>query len=91
MKGTGANLLKMTAKRRRTKAEVAQEKLLREAADEAMKAKNEEIAEMKRLMNNFQEENGDVIERVGFMQGLINDGKVVMNEHGNYEFATNKS
>ena len=67
MKGTGANLLKMTAKRRRTKAEVAQEKLLREAADEAMKAKNEEIAEMKRLMDNFQEENGDVIERVGFM------------------------
>ena len=43
----------MTAKRRRTKAEVAQEKLLREAADEAMKAKNEEIAEMKRLMDNF--------------------------------------
>ena len=67
LKGTGANLCKITAKRRRTKAEVAQEKLLKEAADEAMKAKEEEIAELKRMMENFSDQNGDVIERVSFM------------------------
>ena len=33
MKGNGANLCKMTAKRRRTKEEVAEEKLMRTNVD----------------------------------------------------------
>ena len=79
----------MSAKRRRTKAEVAQEKLIREAADQAMKAKEEEIAELKRMMENFSDQNGDVIERVSFMQELVNQGKVVQDENGQYQFVEN--
>ena len=90
LKGTGANLCKITAKRRRTKGEVAQEKLLREAAAEAMKAKEDEIAELKRVMDSFSDQNGDVIERVGFIQELMNQGKVVQNENGQYQFVENQ-
>ena len=90
MKGTGANLCKVTSKRKRTKAEVEQEKLLRANAEQLLKAKEQEIEDMKRQMENFGEENGDIINRVTFMTELMEAGKVIQREDGEYEIAGGK-
>ena len=49
-----------------------------------MKEKEDEIAELKRMMDNFSQENGDIIERVGFVTDLLDRGKAVVNEAGQY-------
>ncbi len=90
MKGTGANLCKVTSKRRRPKAEVEQEKLFRANAEQLLKAKEQEIEDMKRQMENFGEENGDIINRVTFMTELMEAGKVIQREDGEYEIVGGK-
>ena len=84
MKGNGANLCKMTSKRRRTKAEVAEEKLLHFQTEQAMKAKEKEIQELKTTLDNFSDNNPDVINRVGFMSDLLDNGIVTVDENGVY-------
>ena len=76
MKGSGANLCKAESKRRRTKAEVAAEKLLHSNADQAMKAKQKEIEELQATLDNFSDQNPDMINRVGFISELMDSGIV---------------
>ena len=45
---------------------------------------------MKRQMENFSEENGDIINRVAFMTQLMEAGKVIQREDGEYEIAGGK-
>ena len=56
-----------------------------------MKEKEDEIANLKRMMDNFSQENGDIIERVGFVDSLIGQGKVVQNESGQYQMSENNN
>ena len=57
----------MTAKRRRTKEEVAQEKMFRSNTDQAMHAKEDEIADLKRALSEYNNNNPEVINRVDFV------------------------
>ena len=56
-----------------------------------MKEKEDQIADLKRMMDNFSQENGDIIERVGFVDNLIGQGKVVQNETGQYQMSENNN
>ena len=42
---------------------------------------------MKRQMENFGEQNGDIINRVTFITELMEAGKVIQREDGEYEMA----
>ena len=51
-----------------------------------MKAKEEEIEELKSTMNNFSEKNGDIIHRVTLVTALLEQGKVTCDDQGVYHF-----
>ena len=42
---------------------------------------------MKRQMENFSEQNADIINRVTLVTDLVNAGKVIQREDGEYEMA----
>ena len=60
-------------------------------ADEAMKAKQDEIADLQRQLLNFSEQNGDLIERVGFVNDLMGQGKVRQDENGHYQMVEDQA
>ena len=84
MKGNGANLCKVESKRRRTKAEVAANKLQKANADQEMQAKEQEIDELKATMDAFSDQNPDIVNRMGFVNDLVNNGLATANEDGSY-------
>ena len=56
-------------------------------AEQLLKAKNQEIEDMKRQMENFSDQNADIINRVTLVTDLVNAGKVIQREDGEYEMA----
>ena len=56
-------------------------------AEQAMQAKQQEIEDMQRQMDNFSEQNGDLINRVTLVTQLMQAGKVIQREDGEYEIA----
>ena len=74
MKGNGANLCKMTAKRRRTNAEVTEEKLRQANTAQAMQAKEAEIDRLKEALDSMGENNPDLVNRMSFINDLMNNG-----------------
>ena len=63
---------------------MAEEKLLHFQTEQAMKAKEKEIQELKTTLDNFSDNNPDVINRVGFMSDLLDNGIVTVDENGVY-------
>ena len=53
-----------------------------------MQAKVDEIAELKRNIDDFSDQNPDIINRVSFITELQNNGMVVVNENGEYQLAS---
>ena len=75
----------MTSKRRRTKAEVAEAKLQQAQAAQAMQAKEDEINDLKQTLQNFGDKNPDLMNRMGFVSDLLENGIVQVDQNGDYQ------
>ena len=75
----------MSAKRRRPKAEVDAERLAKANAAQTMQAKEDEINDLKQTLQNFGKQNPDLVNRMGFISDLLDNGIVQMDQNGDYQ------
>ena len=75
----------MTAKRRRTKAEVDSERLVKADAALAMQAKENEINSLKDTLQSFGDKNPDLVNRMSFINDLMNNGMANVDQNGDYQ------
>ena len=75
LKGTGAHLLKVGSKRRRTRAEILEHKALREAPIEAIAAKDAELAEKREELAAQEEALASQEVRIRELQSQLNESK----------------
>ena len=88
-KGVAANLLKVGVKRRRSKEEVAQEKLELQSRDAALRGKDNRLLQMAQQLSEMQEEVHVNASAVKCLNQMVEAGIVVKDADGNISAALN--
>ena len=83
--GSSVNLLKVGAKRRRTKQEITDEKEEARVKEEAISSKMNQFATMQQEINNMKQQMAEASQLKGFFESMINDGKLVQDADGNID------
>ena len=78
-------MMKASAQRRRSRAQVLEDKLKAQKRDEEMQTKVAEMAQMQQAIQQLQQEREQLIVQTQHIQGMFDNGVLKHDENGGYQ------